>query len=275
MITKGTRVTKGTKRFVFFVFFLVPFVLQQPPEGMALIPAGEFWQGRVYYTLIDELGMLARARMDDLPAHVVHVDAFYLDKYEATNSDYARFVEATGHRKPFHWVGGKVPQGQERFPVYNVSWDDANAYCGWAGKRLPTESEWEKAARGGTDRKRFPWGDQLSASGGGRGSAGGAKAAHYGYPEGPVAAGSYPPNAYGVYDMVGNIAEWVADWYGQNYYSISPEKNPTGPASGFYRVVRGNAWNGDDDRHLAVNYRNFSDPATRTVTIGIRCAKTP
>jgi iron(II)-dependent oxidoreductase len=256
-------------------FAAIPFLSQEAPAGMALIPAGEFWQGRVYYTLIDELGMLARARMDDIPAHVVQLDAFYIDKNEITNTDFLRFVEATSHRKPFHWVGGKIPPSQEKFPVYNVSWDDAKAYCGWVGKRLPTESEWEKAARGGTDRKRFPWGDQLAPGGGGRGGAGGTapKLAHYGYPEGPVAVGSFPPNSYGVYDMVGNIAEWVADWYEQNYYSVSPERNPAGPASGLYRVVRGNAWNADDDRHMAVNYRNFSEAATRTVTIGFRCAK--
>src|SRR5687768_2200717 len=95
---------------------------QSVPEGMALIPAGEYWQGRVYYTLIDELGMLARARIDDLPSHVVNLDAFYIDKYEVTNADYLRFVEAAKHRKPYHWVGGNVPKNEERFPVYNVSW---------------------------------------------------------------------------------------------------------------------------------------------------------
>ncbi len=262
-----------------FLCLVVPvaYFSQTVPPDMALIPSGEFWQGRVYYTLIDELGMLARARMDDLPSHLVHIDAFYIDKNEVTNADYLRFSEATRYRKPYHWVGGSVPKGEEKFPVYNVSWDDGKAYCAWAGKRFPTEAEWEKAARGGTDRKRYPWGDQLAPSGGGgRGAApGAAKLAHYGWPEGPIAVGTYPANAYGVYDMVGNIAEWVEDWYAPNYYSISPDQNPKGPASGIYRVVRGNAWNADDDRHLAVNYRNFSDPATRTVTIGVRCAKTP
>jgi formylglycine-generating enzyme required for sulfatase activity len=190
--------------------------------------------------------------MDDMPAHLVHLDAFSIDKYEITNSDYSRFTQATGYRKPYHWLKGIVPSGEEKFPVYNVSWDDATAYCTWAGKRLPTESEWEKAARGNTDRLRYPWGDQLApnAAGGARGAApsgarggggGGTRMAHYGYPEGPIAVGSFPPNGYGIYDMVGNIAEWVQDWYAQNYYSVSPERNPQGPSKGLYRVVRGNA----------------------------------
>jgi len=257
------------------ICFLLFSVQEAQPPGMALIPAGEFWQGRVYMTLSDELGMLARARMDDLPAHQVDLDAFYIDKYEVTNSDFARFVDETGHRKPYHWIGGKIPAGEEKFPVYNVSWFDAKDYCAWQAKRLPTEAEWEKAARGGTDRLRFPWGDQLvpAAAEGARGGRGGKKMAHYGWPEGPVAVGSFPPNGYGMYDIVGNIAEWTNDWYAQNYYSISPERNPQGPAKGMYRVVRGNAWNGEDERHLAVNYRNFAEPETRTVTIGFRCAK--
>src|SRR5262245_39317406 len=243
----------------------IVFAGQDVPPGMVLVTAGDYWQGRVYMTLIDELGMLARARMDDLPSHVVYVDQFLIDKYEVSNADYHRFVEATGHRKPYHWISGKVPAGEDKFPVYNVSWDDSVGYCSWVGKRLPTETEWEKAARGGTDRLRYPWGDQLAP--------GGKKSAHYGWPEGPVAVGSFPPNGYGIYDTVGNIAEWVNDWYAQNYYSISADRNPKGPANGMYRVVRGNAWNGDDERHLAVNYRNFADPSTRTVTIGFRCAR--
>lgn len=240
---------------------------------MALIPAGEFWQGRTYVTLIDELGMLARARMDDFPAHLIYLDAFHIDKTEVTNADYSRFTQATSREKPYHWVGGKVPTGQEKFPVYNVTWDDASAYCTWAGKRLPTESEWEKAARGGTDKLRFPWGDQITQGGGGRGGGGGTKLAHYNWPEGPVSVASYAANGYGLYDVVGNVSEWVADWYAQNYYSVSSERNPKGPTTGLYRVIRSGSWNLDDERHLAVSYRNFADPATRTVTIGFRCAK--
>jgi iron(II)-dependent oxidoreductase len=304
---------------------------QEAPPGMALVPAGEYWQGRVYRTLIEELDMYARARIDDLPMHVVYVDAFYIDKYEVTNADYAKFTDATAHVKPYHWIGGAVPAGKEKWPVYNVSWDDATAYCGWAGKRLPTESEWEKAARGGTEKLRFAWGDQLlvpvrgggpaaaappppskddpggvfavaasappskddpgavtaptpsapagrgtppPAQGGGRRGGGvGTKMAHYGVADGPVNVGSFPPNAYGIYDMTGNVGEWVQDWYAVNYYSMSPDRNPQGPATGQYRVFRGDTWAATDERNLAVNYRQFGWQSMRTVTVGFRCAK--
>jgi formylglycine-generating enzyme required for sulfatase activity len=316
---------------------------QEPPSGMALVPAGEFWQGRVYRTLIEELDMIARARIDDVPAHLVYLDAFYIDKYEASNADYAKFVEATGHAKPYFWIGGQVPAGKEKWPVYDVSWDDATAYCSWAEKRLPTESEWEKAARGGTDKLRFPWGDALlmppargrgaapvasaappskddpggtsalaqavsaappskddpggtsalaqppaantepargrgtppptQAGGGRRGGGVGTKMAHYGVSDGPLQVGSFPPNAFGIYDMVGNVGEWVQDWYDPNYYAVSPDRNPKGPKTGRYRVWRGDTWAATDERNLAVNYRQFDWQSDRTVTVGFRCAK--
>src|SRR5262245_17110783 len=302
------------KRSVFFGLLATSLLggwlaAEEPPAGMALVPAGEFWQGRIYRTLIEELDMIARARIDDLPAHLVYLDAFYIDKYEVTNADYAKFSEATSHQKPFYWIGGQIPSGKEKWPVYDVSWDEATAYCGWAGKRLPTESEWERAARGGTDKLRFPWGDTLllppargrgaapvvasaappskddpggtsvlaqSASaappskddpggtsalaqapptaepargrgtpppaqggGGRRGGGVGTKMAHYGVSDGPLMVGSFPPNAFGLYDMVGNIGEWVQDWYDPNYYGVSPDRNPKGPKTGLYRVWRG------------------------------------
>lgn len=306
---------------------------QEPPAGMALVPAGEYWQGRVYRTLIEELDMHARARIDDLPAHVVYLDAFLIDKNEITNTEYQKFAEATGRAKPWQWRRGNIPQGKEKFPVYNVNWEDATAYCAWAGKRLPTESEWEKAARAGTDRLRYPWGDQLLAplpgrrgggpaaqqtavaapnrddpgtavpepsaapnrddpgtaapaapqpargapppaqGGGRRGGGVGTKMAHYGVADGPMPVGSFPPNAYGIFDMVGNIGEWVQDWYAVNYYSVSPERNPQGPATGQYRVIRGDTWAATDERNLAVNYRQFGWQTTQAPTVGFRCAR--
>ena len=239
--------------------------------GMALLPAGEFWMGRFRMTLMDELGWREHDRRDDRPVHLVHLDAYYMDSHEVTNADYARFVAVTGHRKPYHWVP-EHPEGRERFPVYNVGWDDADAFCRWAGKRLPTEAEWERAARGGMDKKLFPWGDEFQPQAPGAENTP-VRMAHTGFPNGPTEVGSYPPNAFGLYDMVGNVWEWVGDWYLRNYYSLGARRNPPGPDTGVYRVFRGGGWSDPDDRILAVHYRNYTDPSTRTPTIGFRCAK--
>jgi formylglycine-generating enzyme required for sulfatase activity len=260
---------------ILFLFLL--FVPQDVPQDMVQIPAGDFWMGRQHQWLIDELGMQLRLRLDDQPAHLTTLDSYFIDKYEVTNEKYAKFVDATGHRKPFHWVKGKIPLNQEQLPVYNVSWDDADAYCKWAGKRLPSEAEWEKAARGGSDKiTMYPWGDQLNL-GAGRGGAAGAgavqKQAHFGFPNGPAKVGSYPPNGYGLYDMIGNVAEWTNDWYNRTYYSISPEKNPTGPNHGMYRVFRGSSWSDSDERMLGTHYRNYTNPELRTDVLGFRCVR--
>ena len=252
--------------------------LQQAPlDGMVSIPAGEFWMGRVHYFLIDEVGWLERDRRDDLPAHKVYVDSFYLDKYEVTNQDFARFVEATGGSKPWYWPNGKVAKGEERFPVYDVTWFQADAYCKWAGKRLPSEAEWERAARGGLEKKKFSWGDGApgAASEDAPAGAEGAntKRAQVGSPFGPTNVGSYPPNGYGVYDITGNVWEWINDWYDRDYYTVSPDRNPPGPATGTYRVIRGGGWSDDDERNLMNHFRNFADPSKGASTIGFRCAK--
>ena len=260
------------------LIFLTAFQ-QAPLEGMALSPAGEFWMGRVHYFLIDEVGWLERDRRDDLPAHKVYVDAFAMDKYEVTNEDFARFIDATGGAKPWYWPGGKIAKSEERFPVYDVTWYQAQAYCKWAGKRLPTEAEWERAARAGLDRKKFSWGDGgLGLSGSDTDTQTSAEAtntkrAHVGNPFGPTTVGSYPPNGYGLYDMTGNVWEWVNDWYDRDYYTVTPDRNPPGPATGIYKVIRGGGWSDDDDRNLMNHYRNFADPSKRASTIGFRCAK--
>jgi iron(II)-dependent oxidoreductase len=246
---------------------------------MAPIPAGEFWMGRSYNWLLDELGMHLRVRLDDQPVHSVYLDAYWIDKYEVSNQDYARFVQATGHRKPFHWIGGKVPAGQEKFPVYNVSWDDAEAYCKFVGKRLPTEAEWERAARGGIEKAMFPWGPKLGQKGrrsedeSDSETTSQKKPARFGYPDGPTVIGSYAPNGFGLYDVTGNVWEWVNDWYEQNYYSVSPDRNPRGPETGMYRVIRGGGWADNDDRILALHYRNFTNPSLQSNTVGFRCAR--
>jgi iron(II)-dependent oxidoreductase len=277
----------------FLLFLPLFFAASQSvvPPNMAEIPSGEFWMGRVHMFNADEQGYLLRPRIDDVPAHLVQVDGFYIDKYEVTDDDYIKFVQATRHRAPFHWKDGSIPQGHGQYPVYNVSWDDAKAYCEWAGKRLPTEAEWEKAARGGVEKTLYPWGDVLlpgakkayNADEGEARSAGPVrKLAQYGMPNGPTRVGSFPPNGFGIYDMIGNVAEWVNDWYDRTYYSVSPDSNPKGPDAGMNRVIRGSSWGDpievisvEEPRVAGIHYRNFLIPSHRTNVVGFRCAKTP
>ena len=277
---------------------LLPLLFAVPPvdvPNMVEIKAGEFWMGRVQMFRPDEQGYFLRPRIDDVPAHLTHIDAFYIDKYEVTQDDYAKFVQATKHRTPFHWKNGQIPEGQGQYSAYNVSWDEADAYCKWVGKRLPAEAEWEKAARGGAEKTRYPWGNELRPGGtsappnanapGGAPDAQrtpGPKLAHYAVPTGPTKVGSYPPNGFGLYDVIGNVAEWVSDWYDRTYYAVSPESNPKGPDSGQYRVIRGSSWvdlieAGDEvePRVYGVYFRNFLNPPHRTDVVGFRCAKTP
>jgi formylglycine-generating enzyme required for sulfatase activity len=232
--------------------------------------------------LFDELDWTARDRMDDQPVHRVSLDAFYMDQYEVTQSDYARFAEATGRKTPWDWKDGKVRPGREKWPMYNVSWDDAAAYCTWGGKRLPTEAEWEKAARGGLDRKLYSWGDDIgepAANAAPRGTNARAqtKKARYGEAD-PAPVGSFAPNGYGLYDVTGNVWEWVADWYARDYYSISPSENPKGPETGKYKVLRGAGFSTNEaiiaERSMiGVHYRNYAEPTQITITYGFRCAK--
>jgi formylglycine-generating enzyme required for sulfatase activity len=246
---------------VFILIALLSLILpavaiaQTAPEGMTLIPEGEFWMGRHFIQSADDYLILERDRRDDQPAHKVYVDAFYMDKYEVTQAEYSRFIEATGAAKPWYWQEGKLVEGQQKFPIHHVMWEEAAAYCRWTGKRLPTEAEWERAARGGLDRKRNPWGDD-----GGRGRV----AAPPQRQLGPVEVGSVPAqNAYGLFDIIGNVWEWTSDWYDRDYYASSPYHNPQGPPDGNYRVIRGSQ----------VHFRNYSDPDYRTSIIGFRCVQ--
>jgi len=260
------------------IFAAVPFLAQDVPPNMALVPAGEFWMGRTHFFLVDAIGWYERDRQDDTPSHKIAVDAFYMDKYEVTNEEYARFADATKRAKPWHWAGGKIPQGQERYPIYNVTWFDADAYCKSVGKRLPSEAEWEKAARGGLDRAKFPWGETALGMGGYEAAEAGTanksgNQAHTNYPFGPTTVGSLPPNGLGLFDIAGNVWEWTNDWYERSYYSVSPTKNPSGPPTGTYKVMRGGSWADDDERNLMNSFRNYTDPDQKASSIGFRCAK--
>ena len=229
-------------------------------EGMVRIPAGEFTMGRTKLTKDDSTNMRPHVLLDDRPDHKVYLDAFWLDTTEVTQEQYAVFVKVTNRRAPYHWQGGKIPSGQERFPAYNVDWDDAAGYCKWRDSRLPAEAEWERAARGGLEGQDYPWGDKMDA-----------KAARHDTQAGPGPVGVYLANAYGLFDMAGGVSEWTADWFEREYYKRSPARNPKGPETGSYRVIRGGAWS-DGPRRITVFFRNWVRPNTRTPNLGFRCA---
>jgi formylglycine-generating enzyme required for sulfatase activity len=220
---------------------------------MVLIPAGEF-------QMSDSLDGM----WDALPVHTVYLDAFYIDIYEVTNAQYKKFMDATGHKASVYWNDPNY--NAQNNPVVGVSWDDAKAYADWADERLPTEAEWEKAARGGLSGKKYPWGDEVTHDNANYGGTGGKDIWN-----GTSPVGSFDPNGYGLYDMAGNVWEWCADWYGGNYYANSPKLNPIGPSSGSYRVLRNGSWY-DDTYYLRVASRYYSDPRIIHSSVGFRCA---
>ena len=231
--------------------------------AMVLVPAGEFIMGSEEYS-------------DEKPRHQVYLDTFYIDKYEVTNACFQRFVQATGYRTQAEREGEssytwRVPQGSgssiaglEQHPVVQVSQEDAKAYCTWAGKRLPTEAEWEKAARG-TDGRNYPWGNQFDSRQGN----------FEGKNKSTVPIGSYEggKSPFGAYDMAGNVWEWVSDWYDDDYYRNSPVRNPQGPASGGQVARRGGGWS-NNALLVRTPSRGRYGPAFRFFDIGFRCAKT-
>ena len=236
---------------------------------MVLIPAGPF-----------HMGVPDAARdggRDEYPGHIVFLDPYLIDTYEVTNGRYLEFITATGHRKPQHphnperniWHGGLMPESIMERPVINVDWFDANAYCTWAGKRLPTEAEWEKAARGGDDR-RFPWGNVEPTD------------KHLNFNQKwigertlmPVGSYEAGKSVFGLYDVAGNVWEWVADWYDLTYYEKSPEKNPKGPVTGRNKVIRSSGWQVETPQ-VRIFTRIQSNPKDRNESTGFRCAKDP
>jgi formylglycine-generating enzyme required for sulfatase activity len=262
-----------------------------PPAGMVRIPGGTFAMGA----------------NDDMPfegpVHMVSVRPFFLDTNEVTISEFARFVRATGYKteaEKFGWSGvfdtdlrqwtkgdganWRHPDGPQKTPkqsepVTQVSYADAQAYARWAQKRLPTEAEWEWAARGGLSRKTYAWGDELNPHNKPQ-----ANWWQGTFPDnntradgflGPAPVGSFAPNGYGLSDMAGNVWEWCADWFDETYYKRSPKANPTGPETGTERVIRGGSW------MCSLNYcrgfraaaRSHSAPDSGLNNLGFRCAR--
>jgi len=225
------------------------------PDGMVLVPAGKFTMGT---NKSDGTGdNVPRAYNDARPEHQVTLPAFYIDKTEVTNADYLKFCKSTHYPVPLNWKDGMFPASEAEFPITRVSWFEAAAYARWVGKRLPTEAEWEKAARG-TDGRTYPWGNDWDE-----------KKLIWGRSQ-PDKVGLKPAGAapYGALDMAGNVYEWTSDWY-VAYPQASmtyPEYNQT------LKVVRGGGFYGYNFA-TATYFRSVDYPRARSEWIGFRCAK--
>jgi len=246
-----------------FLLSLEKIVKAKDGSELLLIPEGEFEMG-------DGGGI-------GCPKHTVCLDAYYIAKYCVTNAQYARFVEETGHRPPEDWKGffsKSYPSRKANHPVVGVSWEDTMAYAKWAGCDLPTEAQWEKAARG-PDGYIYPWGNEwdrnkchnhVSVGGG------------YGGAERTASVDAYPEGAsgYGTIQQSGNVFEWCADWYDEYYYERPEEtRNPRGPSAGSHRVCRGGSWKGVYQSDFRGAFRYRIDPSYRHDDLGFRLARTP
>jgi formylglycine-generating enzyme required for sulfatase activity len=222
------------------------------------IPAGEFAMG------LD--GM--QALEDERPKHQVWLPAFSIDIYEVTTAQYASFLAASDRLPPWQWAMVDLAKHHDR-PVIGVDWSDAEAYCRWRGKRLPTEAEWEKSARG-ADGRLYPWGNHSPT----KEMANFALGARFSYSQVLMPAQSYErgKSPYGLYHMAGNVWEWVQDWYGADYYKVSPEQNPQGPELGQFKVLRGGSWS-DLPKYLLTYGRFKLAPETKNSYTGFRCAR--
>lgn len=235
------------------------------PEGMVLIPEGKFQMGST-----EKDGRMGfTVGVDELPRQSVYLKAFYMDRYEVTAAQYRKFLDATGRKPPgdprfpeiYPWaLEGGVPKEFENHPVIYVSWDDAKSFCEWAGRRLPNESEWEKAARG-TDGRIWPWGNIFDPK----------KANVQEYQAGgTLPVGSFPKgqSPYGIYDMAGNVAEWTSDWY-QAY----PGSDLVRAAFGKNRIVKGGAYTLPGEPYARSASRSMArEPEKKHRSIGFRCA---
>lgn len=253
-----------------------------------MVPEGEFFMGSQ-----DSLN----AQPQETPRHRVHIEPFLIDSLEVSNEAFAAFLNSEMKNKKdgvsrekwivirndlslsskADWWPAEIQYdgkqylpvaGWHDYPVLSVSWYAAEAYCAWRGGRLPTEAEWEKAARGGLTDRLYPWGNEQPTDG-----IVFKRTWPNNYFPAPVERiGSYLPNNYGIFHMAGNVAEWCSDWYDRDYYRKSPERNPKGPDSGQLKVVRGGSW-ASNETALRVAFRNHSAPAYLNSGVGFRCVK--
>lgn len=284
---------------------------------MILIAEGLFFMGSTKQDITNLLeldhNIEAERLENEIPQHKVYLNAYLIDKYPVTNAQYKKFIESGGYMQKTFWsddgwqyiVQTKPLENNELdgafhdqadCPVVNISWYEAEAFASWAGKRLPTEAEWEKAARG-TDGRIYPWGNEFDKT---RLNCAEAKI------EKPTAVTKYPQgqSIYGCFDMAGNVWEWTADWYDSQYYRYTSDKNPQGPtmaeknpyfgrpeevgisiydlkpsptskALSGCKVLRGGSWNGSGIVHIRCSNRDYDEPTYKNDTIGFRCAKSP
>jgi len=229
--------------------------------NMIMVPAGCFDMGDAF----------GEGYPNELPVHNVCITSdFYMDVHEVTNAEYAACVDDavctlpgdTGSATRHPYYGDTT---YDDFPVIEVDWSQATAYCIWAGKRLPTEAEWGYAARGGLSGNRYPWGDTLSGTDTNYWDSGDP------WDNDTTPVENYAANGYGLYDMAGNVFEWTGDWYSETYYASSPPNDPPGPATGTARVLRGGSWNFATVA-LRVSYRDHMAPTFDYNNLGFRCA---
>ena len=235
---------------------LQPPVMITGADGapMVLIPAGEFTMGS------------EKGDDDEQPIHRVFLDTFYLDKFEVTNGRFAKFVEVIHSEPPWGFKDKETPVLQADQSVRWVNWMDAVGYCLWAGKRLPTEAEWEKAARG-TDGRVYPWGNEPPTP----------TQAVFGLKDGDETISSIGnrekgQSPYGVHDLAGNLYEWTGDWYDEQFYTTNPTVNPRGPMEGTAKVQRGGSYTNTPYR-LRSSFRTKGDPTEHEPNVGFRCAQ--
>ena len=255
MIVHTFSVMKKLTIITLLVIVSIPAIHAQLEPGMVIIPEGTF-----------EMGKDSPGGSTYSPAHTVTVDSFLMDKFEVSNRDYMAFCYATGHRFPEFWntpifrSGDKFPD----YPVVGISWSDAAKYAEWAGTRLPTEAEWEYAARGGLEGMEYPNGDEWVEP---RAELSGSSWENL-----LLAVGTREPNGFGLYDMGGNVWEWVADRYSETYYQESGGDNPTGPSTGANRVIRGGSWH-SGKMCKRVYYRKGLISGWSDFAVGFRCVK--
>jgi formylglycine-generating enzyme required for sulfatase activity len=221
---------------------------------MVYIPAGSYYAG----------SRVGEGAGNEYPRHRVNLQGFYMDKYEMTVGQYGKFIRETGHKAP---PGLAIEDSSKmNHPVVGVSREDAIAYAEWAGKRLPTEAEWEYACRAGTTT-RYGVGNSIDHD-----KANYAGVQREGKGRGVAPVGSFAPNAWGLCDMHGNVWEWCRDWYGRNYYAACPADCPQGPPEGAHAVMRGGSWK-ESERFLRSATRGYYPPGDSRDDLGFRCAK--